>query len=206
MMAHQLKHRHLRGEQPVDHAAQVRHLGFDAREALHQRDVRQRVGGALGERRIVALDLALQLLGLANDERGEAGEHHAQDHQQRGEPPVDEQRQRQQHEQRDERREMLAEERQPQPPQRVDAGEHHLHQPAGMRAAVERERQLQHVLEIVGEHGLAAAVREAVGMQRDQHAADDGEQAERHPGGEQRGQLREARRRVGGLRAHHASR
>ena len=42
-------------------------------------------------------------------------------------------------------------------------------------------RQLQHVLEIVGQHRLLAAVREPVGMERDQHAAADGEQPERRP-------------------------
>ena len=92
------------------------HLGLDAGEALHQRDIAQRVRGALGERREVALDLALQLLGLVDHQRGQRREDDAEDDQQRGEPPVDEQRERQQHEQRDERGEMLAEEREPQRP------------------------------------------------------------------------------------------
>ena len=38
--------------------------------------------------------------------------------------------------------------REPETPQRVDAGEHHFHQPARMRGAVKGQRQLQHVLEI----------------------------------------------------------
>ena len=71
-----------------------------------------------------------------------------------------------------------------------------------MRAAMEGERQLQHVLEIVGQHGLAAAMGEPVRVQRDQHAAADGEQAEADPGGEQRRQDREIRRLRGALRAH----
>ena len=46
-----------------------RHLDFDAGEALHQRDIAERVGGALGEVRVVALDRALQSFGLREHER-----------------------------------------------------------------------------------------------------------------------------------------
>ena len=81
---------------------------------------------------------------------------------------------------------MLAEEPEPEPPQRVGAVQHHLHQPAGMGAGVEGQRQLHDVLEIIGQHRLALAVRQPVGMERDQRAARDGEQAERHPGRQQR--------------------
>ena len=63
----------------------------------------------------MALDRALQPLGLADDERGQRGEDDAEHDQQEREPPVENERQRQQHEQRDERGEMLAEERQPEP-------------------------------------------------------------------------------------------
>ena len=48
-------------------------------------------------------------------------------------------------------------------------------------AAVKAERQLQDVLEIVGHHHVAAAVRQPVGVQRDQRPADDGEEPERRP-------------------------
>ena len=81
---------------------------------------------------------------------------------------------------------MLAEEAEPQPPQRIGAVEHHLHQPARMGAGVEGQRQLQDVLEIVGQHRLALAVREPVGLQRHDRAAADGEQPERHPGQQER--------------------
>ena len=81
---------------------------------------------------------------------------------------------------------MLAEESEPEPPQRVGAVQHHLHQPAGMGAGVEGQRQLHDVLEIIGQHRLALAVRQPVGMERDHRAAGDGEQAERHPGRQQR--------------------
>ena len=55
-----------------------------------------------------------------------------------------------------------------------------------MGAGVIAERQLQDVLEIVGPHLLAVAMREPVGVQRDQRAADDDEQAEGDPGADQR--------------------
>ena len=180
------QHRHLRAEQLADDVAQPDHLGLDARIALHQRDVAKRVGGALGQIAIVALDRALPGFGLAQHQRGEPCEHHAEHDQQQRQPPVQKERQRQQHQQRNERRQMLAEKSKPQPPQRIRAGEHDLHQPAGMDAAVEAERQLQDVLEVVGHHRVTAAVRQPVGVQRHQRAAGDGEQAEAHPGREQR--------------------
>ena len=68
----------------------------------------------------------------------------------------------------------------------VGAVQHHLHQPAGMGAGVEGQRQLHDVLEIAGQHRLALAVRQPVGVQRDRRAAADGEQAERRPGRQQR--------------------
>ena len=132
------------------------------------------------------LDLALHAVGLAHHQRGQHGEYHAQREQQDRQPPVDVERQRQQHHQRQDRGEMLAEESEPEPPQRVGAVQHHLHQPAGMGAGVEGQRQLHDVLEIVGQHRLTLAVRQPVGMERDQRAAGDGEQAERHPGRQQR--------------------
>ncbi len=117
-----------------------------------------------------------------------SGENSAERHQQQRIAPVEEQRQRHQDEKRDEAREMLAEEREPHPPQRIGAGDHHLHQPAGMRAGVIAQRQLQDVLEIVGPHRLAVAMREPVGVQRDDRADDDDEEAESDPGADQRQQ------------------
>ena len=81
---------------------------------------------------------------------------------------------------------MLAEERHPQPPQRVGAGEHDLHLPAGMGAGVVGQRQLQHVLEIVRQHHVAAAVRQPVGEPGHERAGDDDEQAEADPGADER--------------------
>ena len=83
---------------------------------------------------------------------------------------------------------MLAEEREPQPPQRVGAGEHHLHLPAGMGAGMIGERQLQHVLEIVRQHHVAAPMREPVGVPGDQRRREDHEQTETDPGADQRRQ------------------
>ena len=52
---------------------------------------------------------------------------------------------------------------------------------SAVRAAVEIERQLQDVIEIAGHHHMALTMRQPVGIQRHQRAADDGEQPERHP-------------------------
>ena len=99
---------------------------------------------------------------------GQRREDDAQHEQRQRQPPVQHQRRRQQHDDEDEGGEMLAEERHPQPPQRVGAGQHDLHLPAGMGAGMVGERQLQHVLEIIGQHQVAAAVRQPVGEPRDQ--------------------------------------
>ena len=65
-------------------------------------------------------------MGLAEHGPGQAGDRDDQQHHQGAEPPVQEQRERQQHEQRDEGREVLAQERQPHPKQRVGALPHDL--------------------------------------------------------------------------------
>ena len=96
---------------------------------------------------------------------------------------------------------MLAEEAEPQPPQRVGAGQHHLHQPPGVGGAVEAQGELEHVLEIIGQHRLAALMGELVGVERDERAADDEEQPEAHPGGDERRQSRPVERAAGALRA-----
>ena len=184
--AHHDKHRHLHREQLVGDVAQALNLGVDAHETLHQRDIAERIGGARGKVAVMRLDLALHAVGLAHHQRGQHGEHHAQHEQQDRQPPVDVERQRQQHHQRHDRGKMLAEESEPEPPQRVGAVQHHLHQPAGMGAGVEGQRQLHDVFEIIGQHRLALAMRQLVGVERDRGAAQDGEQAERHPGRQQR--------------------
>jgi hypothetical protein len=97
--------------------------------------------------------------------------------------------------------EMLAEERHPQPPQRVGAGKHHFHLPAGMLAGMVGERQRQHVLEIIGKHQVAALMRQAIGEPGDQCAGDNNEQAETDPGADERRQRVRGRPDVRGQRA-----
>ncbi len=146
------------------------------------------------------LDRALHRLGLAQHECRQSGEYCAQRHQQQAEPPVEHQRERQQHQERYECGEVIAEEGDPQRPQRIGSLQHHLHQPTGMDVAVEGERQFQHVLEISGEHGVTPAMGEAVGIECDERAAEDVEYSEADPDQQQRDQLRPDRGRVGGLR------
>ena len=57
-----------------------------------------------------------------------------------------------------------------------------------MRAGVIGERQLQHMLEEVGEHQVAASMREAIGEPGDQRRGRDDEQAEGDPSTDQRRQ------------------
>ena len=158
-------------KQRVHEALQRRHFELDAGVALHQRDIAERIGGSFGEIGIMPLDRALQRERFAHDEHRQDRERHAQHDQRQGQPPVQDQRSRQQQHDEDEGGEMLAEERQPQPPQRVGAGQHDLHLPAGMRAGMVGERQLQHVLEIIRQHHVAAPMRKPVGEPGNQRAA-----------------------------------
>ena len=57
-----------------------------------------------------------------------------------------------------------------------------------MRAGVIGQRQLQHMLEKIGQHEVAAAMREPVGEPGDQRRGHDDEQAEGDPGADQRRQ------------------
>ena len=72
-----------------------------------------------------------------------------------------------------------------------------------MGAGMEGQRQLHDVLEIVGQHRLALAVGEAVGVQRHHGAAADREQAERRPGREQWPGRDRGERAGGGLAGEH---
>jgi hypothetical protein len=55
-----------------------------------------------------------------------------------------------------------------------------------MGRGVKGERQVENVLEVVRHHGEAAAVGQAVGVERHEDAGDDGEQPEGDPGEDQR--------------------
>ena len=57
-----------------------------------------------------------------------------------------------------------------------------------MLAGVIGQRQLQHVLEIIRQHQVAALVRQPIGEPGDHRAGDDDEQPERDPGAKQRRQ------------------
>ena len=112
------QHRDLRREQIVGDGAQPRDLRLDAGEALHQGDIAERIGGALGEVGIVPLDGALQRLRLVDDEGGQDTEHDGHRDHHQPERPVQVERERQQHHEGSARRERVAEEVEPQHPQR----------------------------------------------------------------------------------------
>ena len=118
---------------------------------------------------------------------------------QQPETPVQEDGERQQDDESDERREMLAEETEPEPGHGARALQHHLQHAARMGGGVEGERQFEHVLEVIGHHGQAPAMGEPVRMQRDEGAGADGEQAEGDPGDDERHQHAEGH----GRRARH---
>ena len=81
------------------------------------------------------------------------------------------------------------------------AAEHHLHQPPGMGGAVKAQGELEHVLEIIRQHRLAPLMGELVGVERNERPADDEEQPEAHPGGDERRQPKPVERAAGALRA-----
>ena len=84
------------------------------------------IGGAFGEVGIEAFDPPLHPLGAAQDEDRRDAEQGDEPDQQRGEPRVDEERQRQQHEERDEGGAVLAKEGEPQARHARGAFEHDL--------------------------------------------------------------------------------
>ena len=176
------QHRDLGAEHLVAHLLHARDFALDAGEALHQRDVPERVGGALGDVGVVALDRCFAAVSLLLTTSAISTANTAAQHdQQQAVAPVDEKRQRHQHDERDEAGEVLAEKGEPQSPQRIRPGHHHLHQPPGMRAGVVAQRELQHVLEEHRAHHLVLAVGQPIGVERDERAADDGEQARSRP-------------------------
>ncbi len=59
-----------------------------------------------------------------------------------------------------------------------------------MRAGIEAQGQLQHVLEEHRAHRRVLAMRKPVGVERDQRAADDGEERKADPGADQCHQVR----------------
>ena len=59
---------------------------------------------------------------------------------------------------------MFAEESEPESPQGIGSVQHDFHQPAGMGAGMESQRQLHDVFEIIGQDRLALAMRQLVGV------------------------------------------
>ncbi len=195
------QHRHLRAKQRIDERLDAGHFQLDAGETLHQSHIAERVGRGLGEVGIVPLDLALHGVCSAHDDHGQRGERRAQREQRQSKPPVQDERHWQQQGNENEGGKMLAEERYPQPPQRIGACEHHFHLPAGMGAGMIGQRQLQDVLEKIRQHEVAALVRETIGEPGHQRAGADDEQAEPDPGAQQRRQRPYRGTDAGGQRA-----
>ena len=131
---------------------------------------------------------------------------HSSDQQQDREPPVDVERQRQQHQQRHDRR-RNARGRNP------SHSRHSASVPASITFISRPEwvpvwkvsGNCSTCSKKLGQHRLALAVRQPIGVQRDRDAAADGEQAERRPGRQQRPRRR-WRTRSGGRFARKARR
>jgi hypothetical protein len=173
--------RELRGQRLLHDAVHLAGFVRQAHEALDETDVAQRVAGAAGQLAAQVLDLLLKAIGATHHEDIGGREEQDQDDQQHPQPPIHEQAERQHDEQGDEGGEVLAEERQPDGEQIVDAGQHDLDQPAGMLGAVEGERQQQDVLEEVGHRAQPPAVGHAVGLQGDHDVGCDAAQADDGP-------------------------
>ena len=180
--AHQFSTGILRLERAADDAVDLAGLGAQPHEALDQVDVAQRVAGAAGELAVILLDLRLQAVGLARPRRrwrsakkmistissapSRQFMNRLSGSMMNSATKV---------------ARFSRKKRQPDAEQVVDAGQHDLEQAAGMLGVVEREGQRQHVLE-VGRHGAEpAAVRHAVGLQRDDDVGDDAADADDRP-------------------------
>jgi hypothetical protein len=96
---------------------------------------------------------------------------------------------------------MLAEEGQPDAAEAERAVGHHFQRAIRMGLRVESEREIQHMLEEGRHHGETAPMRQAVGMERDEHAGADIEEAETDPEPQWQRDLRPAGLAAGALRA-----
>ena len=165
-------------------------FGLDAREALDHRHIAERVGDMFGERTVVALDGLLQPFGAAQDDRRSA-------RRRRRRAPMSTPARRQfsdsdigsRMKSADEGGAILAEKGEPQAGHAVGALQHHFQQAAGMRAAVEAQRQMQDMLEELRHHREPAPVREALGLQGDADGDGNGEKREADPGRQQRNKI-----------------
>jgi hypothetical protein len=76
------QHRDLRLQHVFAHLLHSRDFHLDAGKALHERDISQRIGGALGHVRVVSLDRALQRFAPPDDQRDHHPKYGTQQHQQ----------------------------------------------------------------------------------------------------------------------------
>ena len=88
---------------------------------------------------------------------------------------------RHQHHDADEGHELLAQERQPVPEQRIGAGQDGAHHRARALLGVIADRQDDGVLEGLAQRGQPAPVRQPVGHDRHHDAGEDADQAEQRP-------------------------
>ena len=171
-----------------DVAEQMR-LGRQSRERLDDHDVADGILRGTGQRGVQPFDAPLRGLGLPHHDGGEHQEDGNQHDQHKAEAPVEEKRHRQQHDRGQDGGKLVAEEHQPGPEQTVGAGQHALDQAAGMRPAMERQRQRQHVPEVAA-HGFdTMAVGQTFRLQSDRDVADDAADADGDPDPEQQGGL-----------------
>ena len=176
-----VQHRELRLQGPADDAVHLAGFRGQPHEALDEVDVAQRVAGPARQLAVQVLDLLLQPVGAVHDPDVGDGEDQDQDQQQEPQPPVHEHAERQHDEQRHKGRQVLAEERQPDAEQVVDAGQHDLDQPAGVLGVVEGEGQHQQMLEVGRHRAQPPAMGHAVGLQRHHHVGHDAAQSDQRP-------------------------
>ena len=157
------------------------HLGGEARIALHHRDVAEHVADPPVDVVVIALDGGLVGAGAARHVHVGEHVHHRQRRQDQRHLGVHVDSGRHQHQQAHERDELLAQEGQPVPEQRVGAGQDGAHYRARPLLGVIADRQDDGVLERLPQCRQAPAMREPVGRHRHDHAGDDADQAQHRP-------------------------
>ncbi len=175
------EHRVLGGERAFGQLADAGDLRSLRVEGLDDGHVAQHVVGALRDLVMQLLHVVLRAVRAAHRhgvERREAD--HQQQHQQR-ELPVHVPGERQHHDDGEQRRQVLAEEPEPDEEQVAAARLQDPHQSAGVVLAMECQRQRQRVLEEMRDDRQPAPVREAIGVQRRPHARDDADEAHGQP-------------------------
>lgn len=114
----------MRGERTLGEFPRRLDLGFLLGEALHDRRVREHIACAFRQRVMHLLDLPLRAGGAPHRDAHRDQEADEQPRHERGEPPVEHHGDRQHHQDRKERREMTAQEPEPEREQVARAGVH----------------------------------------------------------------------------------